>query len=182
MAEKDIFLELRETLEKDLRATGFSPDREPPGTDPAIPRDVKDLPNESLKGLYDEYLAFFEYVSDRLAQASSYASISKARLEQVAAEATLASVREKSLTNADLRKAFVTKACVGAKRDYVYFKAQVDVHEARLRKISKSMDRIGRELWFRAQDEPGQVSDFSKKRTKPMKKFTGGYKPVSREP
>lgn len=181
MAEKDIFLELRETLEKDLRATGFSPDRDPPGTEPVIPEGVRDLPNEDLKRLYDEYLAFFEYVSDRLAQASSYASISKARLEQVAAEATLSSVREKQLTNAELRKAFVTKACVGAKRDYVYFKAQVDVHEARLRKISKSMDRIGRELWFRTQDDTNQVSNFSSRRTKPMKKFTSGYKPVSRD-
>ena len=181
MAERDIFLELRETLEKDLQATGFSPDREPPGSDPVMPKGVKDLPNEELKSLYDQYLSFFEYVSDQLAQASSYASISKARLEQVAAEATLSSAKDKSLSNAELRKAYVTKACVGAKRDYVYFKAQVDVHEARLRKISKSMDRLGRELWFRAQDENSQVGEFTKKRTKPIKRFSGGFKPVSRE-
>lgn len=180
MADKDIFLELRETLENDLRATGFSPDRDPPGSDPVIPREVRTLPNEELKGLYDEYLSFFEYVSDLLAQASSYASISKARLEAVAAEATLSGAKDKSLTNAELRKAHVTKVCLGARRDYVYFKAQVDVHEARLRKLSKSMDRLGRELWFRAQDEPTQVSDFTRKRSKQNKRFTGGYKPVAR--
>ena len=176
MDDQDLFLDLRKTLEEDLRATGFSPDREPPGEEPRIPQGLKDLPNEDLKSLYDTFLAFFEYISDQLAKASSYATISKARLESVAADATLACVRDKQLTNADLRKAFVIKASVGAKRDYVYFKAQVDVHEARLRKISKSMDRLGRELWFRAQDEPERHSEFVKRPT--PRKFQSAYKPV----
>ena len=173
----DIFLDLRTTLEEDLRTTGFSPDREPPGEEPKIPHGLKYLPNEDIKGLYDSYLSFFEYISDQLAQASSYATISKARLEFIAAESTLASVKEKNLTNAELRKAYVTKACVGAKRDYVYFKAQVDVHEARLRKISKSMDRLGRELWFRSQEEVDRQETFS--RPSP-RKFPGRYKKVHR--
>jgi len=181
MAEKDLFLELRETLEKDLRATGFAPDREPPSEEPRLPAGLKDLPNEDLKELYDDFLAFFEYLSDQVAKASSYMSVSKARLEAVTATATLASAKDKKLTNADLRKAYVVTACLGAKRDYVYFKAKVDVHDARLRKISKSMDRIGRELWFRTQDEPERNSEFSLSKSKPAKKFAGGYKPVSRE-
>ena len=180
MQRKDLFLDLRETLEKDLRATGVSPDRDPPGEEPRIPEGLKELPNESIKELYDNYLSFFEYVSDLLAKASSYATISKARLEAVAATATLESAKDKSLTNAELRKAHVTKACLGAKRDYVYFKAQVDVHEARLRKISKSMDRLGRELWFRSQDEPMERhNDFERPATK--KRFKSSYKPLSKQ-
>lgn len=179
--EEDVFLALRTTLENDLRATGFSPDREPPGEEPRIPQGLKYLPNEDIKGLYDSYLSFFEYISDQLAKASSYATISKARLETVAAEATLATARDSKLTNSELRKAFITKSCLGAKRDYVYFKAQVDVHEARLRKISKSMDRLGRELWFRTQEDGDRQEVFSRPQPSKPKSFPGKFKRVRRE-
>jgi hypothetical protein len=151
---QDLFLSLRTTLDEDLKATGFAPDRSPPGREPRVPRELRDLDNYSLKGLYDEFLAYYDYLSDQIAQDNGYSLIGKARLELMAATASRKAQADKSLTNADARKAFVEtdQELLGAKRDYVYFKARLQTQRERRDKISKCMERIGRELWFRAQD------------------------------
>jgi len=170
----DLFLDLRETLEEDLRVTGFSPSKEPPGTEPIIPPGLSSKSNGFLKDLYDEFLSYYAYLTDQVAQDTCYSSVSKARLGLKSAEATKRVASDSKLTNSDQRKAAVETDpdVVGALRDYTYFKAKLAVQEDRKRKVSKCMDRIGRELWFRTQNESDRDEDFF---TSPPKQSTKSY-------
>ena len=153
--KKDLFLELRGTLEEDLKRTGFDPDQNPPGKEPKIRGSVSDLDAPDLKRLYDEFLAFYDYITDQIATDIGFVMVSKARLEQVHAQALLRAHNDASLKNAEQRKAFATTDAtyVGAQRDYTYFKAKLAMQQERRDKYKRAMDRIGRELWLRTQDE-----------------------------
>ena len=183
--DNDLFLDLRDTLEQDLRATGFSPSKEPPDKEPTIPKGLSEKPNEFLKSLYDEFLAYYVYLTDQVAQDTYYAAVGKARLELKIAEATKRISTDVKLTNAEHRKsAIVTDhEVLGAQRDFTYFKSKLSVQEDRKRKISKCMDRIGRELWFRTQTEHEPQVDFFKPITKAPESphFPGAFKRTTRD-
>jgi hypothetical protein len=175
----DLFLDLRETLKEDLRKTGFSPNADGgPGEEPKIPTDLSSKTNDFLKTLYDEFLSYYAYLTDQVAQDTCDATVSKARLEFKGAQAALKAATDPRLTNADMRKAVVETDAetLGAKRDYIYFKSKLAVQEDRKRKISKCMDRIGRELWFRTQDESEPSSEFFIKKPQRSGVFPGAYK------
>jgi len=153
--KKDLFLELRTTLEEDLRKTGFNPDTNPPGKEPKIRGSISELGAPALKSQYDQFLAFYDYITDQIAIDIGFVMVSKARYEQVQAQATLRTHADTSLKNAELRKAAVSidPTVVGALRDYTYFKAKLAMQQERRDKFKRAMDRIGRELWYRTQDE-----------------------------
>lgn len=157
----DTFLELKTQLERELKATGFSPKAEPPlKEEPTVNSNLSAMSLNQLKDLYDEYLMFYGYLTDQITRCLCFVEVTKARQAQQHAEAMKKAHNDKSLTNADLRKADVetNSAYIRAKRDYLYFKQLLAAHEERRRKMSKSMDRVGRELWLRTQDGfPPQV-------------------------
>lgn len=164
----DLFLSLRGIIEKDLRTTGFNPDPEPPSKEPRFPRDLSKMRTPDIKELYDNYLSWYEYLTDQLAQDQAFLTVAKARLDTVWAEATRRVAKNKEATNADLRKAFIQTdlSYLGAVQDHTYFKAKLGVQVERREKVKRSMDRIGRELWFRTQDEqPVEAPVFHKKPT-----------------
>jgi hypothetical protein len=156
--KKDLFLELRSTLEEDLKKTGFNPDTNPPGEEPKIRGSISGLDAPALKDLYDEFLAFYDYITDQIATDIGFVIVSKARLEQIHATATQKVHNDSSLKNAEQRKAAVITDSdyVGALRDYTYFKAKLAMQQERRDKYKRAMDRIGRELWLRTQDDNPQ--------------------------
>jgi len=151
----DLFLSLRGIIEKDLKSTGFNPDPEPPSKEPRFPRNLSQMGTSEIKELYDDYMSWYEYLTDQLSQDQAFLTVAKARLDTVWAEATKRVVKNKEATNADLRKAFIQTDLeyMGANQDYIYFKSKLSVQVERRDKVKKSMDRIGRELWFRTQDD-----------------------------
>lgn len=179
--KSDLFLELRGTLEEDLKKTGFNPDSNPPGTEPKIRGAISDLSAPALKKLYDEFLAFYDYVTDQIATDIGFVMVSKARYEQVQAQTTLRAHADNSLKNAEMRKAFVSvdPTVVGAQRDYTYFKAKLAMQQERRDKFKRAMDRIGRELWYRTQDEQGFYTPSGPPKPtqrEDVQKFKSGYK------
>tara|TARA_Y100000114_G_C11762492_1_gene330680 strand:- start:1666 stop:2178 length:513 start_codon:yes stop_codon:yes gene_type:complete len=152
---EDLFLSLRGIIEKDLRSTGFNPDPEPPSEEPRFPRNLSKMETSAIKELYDNYLSWYEYLTDQLSQDQAFLTVAKARLDTKWAEATKRASKNKEATNADLRKAFIQTDLeyMGANQDYIYFKSKLAVQTERRDKIKRSADRIGRELWFRTQDE-----------------------------
>tara|TARA_B100000886_G_scaffold340104_1_gene307933 strand:- start:946 stop:1455 length:510 start_codon:yes stop_codon:yes gene_type:complete len=163
----DLFLSLRGIIEKDLRSTGFAPDKEPPSKEPRFPRDLSKMPTDKIKSLYDDYMSWYEYLTDQLSQDQAFLTVAKARLDTVWAEATKRVAKIKEATNADLRKAYIQTDVeyLGAHQDYIYFKSKLQVQTERRDKVKRSMDRIGRELWFRTQDEQPVEAPIYKKPT-----------------
>ena len=151
----DLFTALRGIIEDDLKQTGFSPDKEPPSQEPRFPRNLSHMTTPQVKELYDDYMSWYEYLTDQLSQDQAFLTVCKARLDTVHAEATKRVVKVKEATNAELRKAYIQTDIdyLGALQDYTYFKAKEKVQSERRDKVKRSMDRIGRELWFRTQDE-----------------------------
>tara|TARA_Y100000310_G_scaffold315809_2_gene366810 strand:- start:2714 stop:3286 length:573 start_codon:yes stop_codon:yes gene_type:complete len=179
--EKDLFLELLGTLEEDLRKTGFDPDSKPPGREPKIRGSVSDLDAPDLKRLYDEFLAFYDYITDQIATAVGFVMVSKARLEQVHAQALLSAHADTSLKNAEQRKATAVTdvTYVGAQKDYTYFRAKLAMQQERRDKYKRAMDRIGRELWLRTQDDgPNEFFKPAAKKSVEIVRppISGGYK------
>jgi len=171
--KKDIFLKLRETIEHDLKETGFHPASAPPCREPSLGGPVADRSDRELKGLYDEFLAFYEYLTDNIVRCLGFVSVAKARVDLKKAEGLLAARKDDSLTNAELRSSYIMTepGYLSAYRDYIYFKTMMSMHEERRKKISKTMDRLGRELWLRTQKEP--THEFTKPEAKSSR-----YKPV----
>jgi hypothetical protein len=178
----DIFLDLKTTLEKDLKSTGFSPDRKPPlEKEPKIEANLSRVETEGLKDLYDQYLIFYSYLTDQITRCIVFFEVTKARHVQKHAEAMKKAHTNKNLTNADLRKACVETDVIylNAKRDFLYFKQMLAAHEERRRKMSKSMDRVGRELWFRTQsDSSAYHSGYSSNNEQVHEKFKHKYRKV----
>ena len=151
----DLFTTLRGIIEQDLKATGFSPDSEPPSKEPRFPRTLSKMGTPEIKELYDDYMSWYEYLTDQLSQDMAFLTVAKARLDTVQAESTKRASKCKEATNADLRKAYIQTDIeyLGALQDHTYFAAKKVVQSERRDKIKRSMDRIGRELWFRTQDD-----------------------------
>ncbi len=162
----DLFTSLRGVIEADLRKTGFCPDTTIPSAEPRFPSNLSKLDTAKVKEIYDDYMSWYEYLTDQLSQDQAFLTVAKARLETVHAEATKRVAKNKEATNADLRKAHIQTDLeyLGALQDFTYFKAKEKVQSERRDKIKRSMDRIGRELWFRTQDEAPQEAPTSYRR------------------
>jgi len=161
MSEKDIlsigdpFLELREQLEGALINTGFNPASNPPSKEPRVTGSLSDASDRELKNLYDSFLAFYDYLTDELTRCEIYLETTKERADTVHASIVLEANKQNDLTNAEARKSFVLThpAYIAAKKDYLYFKQLYSAQEQRRKKMSKSMDRLYRELMLRLNEE-----------------------------
>lgn len=167
--EKHPLDEIRDTLEEDLHATGFSPQANPPGAEPRFPAEAATRTTEQLRQLYDDYLAFYEYLTDRIIELMTFLGPSQAKLQQEKAAATLEVASNKAYSNAELRDAAVTtnprvRACV---EEVTYYKTLLESQEERRRKMSKAMERLYREIYLRTEQQgpqfPQQPSRFTRR-------------------
>ena len=71
----DLFMSLRGIIEKDLQATGFAPDSEPPSKEPRFPRNLSKLGTSEVKELYDDYMSWYEYLTDQLSQDQAFLTV-----------------------------------------------------------------------------------------------------------
>jgi aspartyl/asparaginyl-tRNA synthetase len=90
-------------------------------------------------------------LTDQITRCEVYLETTKKRVEIVKSELTLQSMNEPSLANAEARKAWVEahEAHLVVLFDYLYFKQLYAAQEQRRKKMSKSMDRIYREIMSR---------------------------------
>ena len=174
---EDPFIDLKEVIEKDIAATGFYPKENPPGREPTISGGLENKSKAELKNLYDQFLAYYEYVTDDITRLIGYVSVTKVRLDHASAAAVRRAHANPEYTNADLRKAGATTdpVYVEAQKDNLYFKTLLNMQEERRRKFSKCMDRLGRELWFRTQDDSKSL-DFNGKGPGTQGGFSRGYR------
>ena len=152
-------------------------DAGPPSTEPKIRGSVDDMAIKQVKDLYDQFLAFYEYLSDEVARFIGYANITKARHDHVEATVLKRIHAAGECKNAESRKcALLTDLeYIGAQKDYVYCKTMLSTQRERRDKIQKSMDRLGRELWLRKDDTKARTveQDFTPKRA-----YSDGFKPT----
>lgn len=167
-----VFLSLSDEIDEELTRTGFDPKGEPSGAEPKLPERISELTETQVKDLYDTFLSFYVYLSDRITNISVYLGVTQKAADVVEAQIVLEAGKNKEeLHNAELRKAHVIAhpALIHAQKDAVYFKQLKTAQEHRLKKISKSMDRLYRELMIRqprwsAGDNKGGEQDRPRKR------------------
>ena len=169
------FKKLRDQLIDDLGKTGFSPQTSPPCSEPRLQDKVSRMTEHDLKDLYDEFLAYYDYLTDQITKWEVYLGTTKEMADTVHGAVLLNVHKDKALKNAELRKAAVAvhPAYLAARKDYLYVKQMHSAQDERRRRISKSMDRIYRELMLRTQDDSNR--SFETQRHPGVKKM---FRPV----
>lgn len=150
-ADLDKYDQLRGMLEQDLANTGFNPEREPPGLEPRLPKGVSSLPQDQLRAHYDDYQAFYEFLTDQLIRILPHLETNRER-----AKTTLAAVRGEvlantALTNKEARDSAIEtdERVTGTRIRVVYLETLQAAQEERRKKMSKAMERLYRELMLR---------------------------------
>ena len=150
--------DVRDTIEADLHSTGFSPLESPPGKEPKFPKEATSLSTEKLRQLYDDYLSFYEYLTDKIIQTLTYLGPAQAKLTVEKHKVTLEIGSNKAYGNAEMREAAVgchpTVAELGV--DVTYFKTLLEAQEERRKKMSKAMERLYREIMVRTEQQTPQ--------------------------
>jgi hypothetical protein len=140
------------TLTEDLRATGFNAEAPIPGEEPCLLQGADQMSMSDLKVAYDAYLAFYEYLTTQEIRFSTQLLIQQAKLEFAVASITLQVGKNKSeYPNAEMREAAVKVApeVVSAGMEVLYLRGMRDALEERRKKLSKTMERLYRELMLR---------------------------------
>ena len=136
-------------LEEDLKATGFNPKKAKPCEEPAI-NAVSKMSDEKLLELYDQLIAYYDYLSDQVTRLAIYVKTTKERMATVKA-AVILDMPKGEYKNAELRLSYVQTHpdFLTSQQDYLYFRQLHDAQENRLKKFSKLQIRVTREMWFR---------------------------------
>ena len=161
------YLALREQLEKDLAKTGFDPRSSPPCKEPVIVGSLSDKTERDLRDLYDVFLSFYDYLTDEITRCEIYLGTTKERANTVFAAISLKILEDGQYSTVDARKhaASIHPAYLIARKDYLYFSQLHSALEERRRKMSKSMERIHREISFRMQDTRPPSFTFKRNET-----------------
>lgn len=179
------FLELKDRLEKDLKATGFNPANNPPSVEPSLPAKLSVLTDDGLRDLYDDFLKYYDYLTDQITRCEVYLGTTKERAAAIYAAIKLEAAQDDRFKNAEARNSFVDvhPAYLAAMQDYLYFKQFHAAQEERRKKISKSIERVSRDLWGRSQDQKGLEprTTFTRVHADNKQRIQNMYKPVSKE-
>jgi hypothetical protein len=150
-----IFEVVRDKLEKSLGDTGFDPAPEPPSEEePKITTSIARMSEEDIGELYDDFLKYYNYLTDEITRCEVFLKTTQYKLKAMEAELKLhANSHSKSLglSNVELRTAWVESHSLylSCLHDYLYFKQLYAAQDQRRKKMSKSMDRIWRDLTLR---------------------------------
>jgi hypothetical protein len=179
-SQEDIFLILKSTIEKDLEETGFVLDEGPPSVEPKIRGGIDDLSMVQLKNLYDQFLSFYEYLSDEVTRFIGYVNITKARHDHVEASVLKRIYASGDFKNAESRKCelLTDPIYLGAQKDYLYCKTMLSTQRERRDKLLKSIERLGREFWLRKDSHTKSrviEQEFTPEDRRP---YPDGYKPT----
>lgn len=181
----DRFVELKDMIEGELARTGFNPPVNPPGPEPALPPRLTHIHLEGLINLCDDFQAFYNFLTDEITRGLTFEEITRARVAFTKAQARKRVLADKAFTNDKVRDAEVDadSDVLEAVCEYLYFRQMHEAQEERRRKISKSMDRLYRELNLRGQATPRFGTDqHSGRAPMPSSGFPDGFKPLSRAP
>ena len=181
LALGDAFLELRTRLEKDLRETGFNPEAKPPFSEPKITSPLSESSDKELRDQYDKFLRFYDYLTDEITRCEVYLGTTKERANTISAAISLEVQEQKNYTNAEARKnaVLVHPAYIIARTDFLYFNQLHSALEERRRKISKSIDRVYREITFRMSDFKASPYNRSSPSNEPKKQVKNMFRAVT---
>lgn len=138
-------------IEQYLKETGLKRDPETLKTEPTFPDLLEPLDVSELKALLDAITQYYSALSKERALVLAIEPKAKRAVTKAESRAKLAAAKKKDLTNAELRKAFVEvdPAVSAAKDEEAKMVGMKRAAEARLKSLSKEMDRIGREIFIR---------------------------------
>lgn len=176
----DRFLELKNAIEGELERTGFRPSVVPPGPEPALPTRLAGMPTDEVLGLCDDFQGFYNFLTDEITRCLTFEEVTKARVSYTRAVALKRVLMDKSLSNDKLRSAEIEtdEQFLEAQGEYLYFKQMHEAQEERRRKLSKSMDRLYRELNLRGTGHPSPQSSQYGRAPMPARGFPDGFKPT----
>ena len=178
---KDRFLALKDTVEGELKRTGFDPVVRPPGPEPVLPARLGPMKTDAVLGPCDDFQGFYNYLTDEITRCLTFEEVAKARVTFTKATALKLALKDPDLTNDKMRTAEVDtdERYLESLVEYLYFKQMHEAQEERRRKISKSMDRLYRELNLRGQDTPrfAPGSEYGRAPL-PPRGFPDGFKPT----
>lgn len=146
------YADLTTLLETDMRMLGFDATRQPPGEEPTLKKGADSLSLPDLKAAYDEYLAYYDFLTTQRIRFATKLLVCQARLDHAQAMATLQVARNKEVySNAELRDAAVRvePAVVSASTEVLYLRGMRDSLEERRHSMTKTMDRLYREIMLR---------------------------------
>lgn len=151
-----MILQARDRALRDLQGMGMA-ENQVEQLEPAVPEKLEPLGDSDLRRLYDELLRYNSFLINRMARLRVYKTAASNINEHVSAELTLAASREKSLTNAELRKAWVTSnpAMVSAIAEKDYFTHLYSALSDKKDAIRYVLRRVYQELFFRGVRLPG---------------------------
>lgn len=154
----DRFLELKDSIAAELQRTGFNPSPDPPCDEPQIPDKLVKLETEAVQALCDDFQRFYNFLCDEITRCLMFEEVARARMNAARADAKKRAASDKRLNNDKLRDAWTDsdEDYLDATRDYLFFSQIHEAQEERRRKMSKSLDRLYRELLSRGND-PGQA-------------------------
>lgn len=130
-------------IQEDLRNTGFVAPQAPPALEPLITRPISTMSAGECRVMYDECLAFSEYLTGVLVQLASFYRPAKHKLEVSRAKLKLEHTK---LAN-DLRDARVIVDTSDQAAELMYIATMMDAHEERRKKLSKIMERLWRQIY-----------------------------------
>jgi hypothetical protein len=115
---------------------------------------LSDRSEREIRDLYDTFLSFYDYLTDEITRCEIYLGTTKERANTVFSAISLDVLNNENYKNAEARKhaASVHPAYLVARKDYLYFSQLHSALEERRKKMSKSMERLHREISFRIQD------------------------------
>ena len=179
---RDRFVDLKNTIEEEMRRTGFYPAPHPPAEkEPELPASLSGMAYEDMLKICDELQTFYNYITDEITRCIAFEGSVDMRLRVAEATARRRVTKDKTLPNDKIREAEITldEGYLDAMEEVKYFEGRHKQLEERRRKHSKSLDRLYREMNLRGQDTPSQYGGQHYGRA-PMPKsgFQDGFKPT----
>ena len=162
MEETFDFNRVQQLIEQDLLDSGFNSSQNPPGKEPALPAQVGTMSLQELRDLYDAYLAFYEYLTNQLVQLIPKLAVVQEQLIYKEAKARLRIAKDKEFTNEALRDAAISidDKVLDARLEVRTINGIKQAQEERRNKMSKTMERLYRELVLREQPNYKQLPRF----------------------
>ena len=146
------YAEAWEALEQDLAALGIAP-KEERTPQPDFPENASAMSDDQLKETYDQYLQFYDYLTDQLSSREIGLGFAAGNLKAVEADLTVAVAAENPKMSVDMRAAHVVRHpyYLEANQQHCTVVGSVKAFQAKMHSCSKIMDRLYRELLLRSE-------------------------------
>lgn len=149
------FSDIKSRMDNELAKQGFAAEEPSPvGEPPKIKSHLTKKKSSQLRDMYDDLMAWYDYLDGEAIRNSTQLATAKKKLKIVDAELILYVNKFSDtlgLSNAEQRAAWVERhpLHIVVSKDILFFSEMAAANDSRKKKISKSMERIWREITAR---------------------------------